>query len=128
MSPEVRVAYLAAHEQWSSWCRDTSDNGGRVLCGGGPLECSGDEGIFAAPALFTGPYPVPALAKVGPMLVVVPCTTAQAHQAAVELAEQGGEVILVGGRAKAYPAVSRHIQGALLVERLPAGLPEPRPV
>ena len=43
-------------------------------------------------------------------------------------ARQSGHAIQIRGRPRTYPGDVRVIRGALLVERLPPGLPEPRPV
>lgn len=122
VEPAVRDAFLVACQRWAE------EPGVDVWCPGGALQRTGDEYCYAAPALFFAQDAAPKLPIVGPMLVVVACDEAQAkagHDAAVAA---GGQAVQVGGRAGRYSGSVRHIRGALLVERLPPGLPEPRPV
>ena len=102
-------------------------------CAGGALERAGDPAIYLAPSLYAVDWPAPELPVAGPMLVVVRCTPEQARAGAEAALREGGQVIAVGVRPGAVPGAGepdavRYIQGALLVERLPSGLPEPRPV
>jgi hypothetical protein len=74
-------------------------------------------------------WPVPALPLVGPMVVVVACQDdGQLREAAQQADREHGQIIQIGGRPGRMPGTVRHVRGALLVERLPPGLPEPRPV
>lgn len=118
----TRDAFLDAHAAWQD------HDGVRVWVGGGVLERTGDQGIYLAPAVFATDWPAPDLPMVGPMLVVIRCTPDQAMAAAERAARRSGHAIQVGGRPRTYPGRIRVIRGALLVERLPPGLPEPRPV
>jgi hypothetical protein len=101
-----------------------------VLCPGGVLERSGDPGHYVAPALYKARWPGPTLSSLGPMLVLLTCGRDEAWQAFDAAAAEGAERMQVGagplGRSP-DPTV-RRIRGALLTERLPPGLPDPRPV
>ena len=119
---ELRDAFLDSIARWER------HDGVSVWSPGGVLERAGDSGIYLAPALFAAPWPVPDLPLEGPVLVVVRCTVDQARAAAENAARQSGHAIQIGGRPRTYPGDVRVIRGALLVERLPPGLPEPRPV
>lgn len=121
IDPAVREEFLAACEQWAS------HQNVQVWCQGAPLQRSGDDGCYAAPALFFVEGDAPKLPMVGPMLVVVGCDTDQARAGYAAAHAAGGQGVVVGGRPGRFPG-ARHIRGALLVERLPPGLPEPRPV
>lgn len=118
----VRAGFLSAHEAWSAY------DGVEVLCPGSELERAADPQHYLAPALYVVDWPVPDLPRVGPMLVLVRCDDAQALAGAEAAAREGGEIIVLGGQKNRYPGDVRLIRGALLVERLPPGLPEPRPV
>lgn len=118
----VRDAFVANIARWEQ------HEGVSVWASGGVLERSGDTGIYLAPALFSTDWPAPDLPLDGPMLVVVRCTVDQARAAAENAARQAGHAIQIGGRPRVYPGDVRVIRGALLVERLPPGLPDPRPV
>jgi hypothetical protein len=118
----VYEEFLEAHEAWSLH-PDVE-----VLCAGGPLELAGEKGLYLAPALFSTHWPTPELPMVGPMLVITQCTKEQALAAAEDAVRENGQVIALGARSKQYPGDVRLIRGALLVERLPPGLPDPRPV
>lgn len=117
----VRERYLVAHEQWLEhpevevWCR------------GGVLERAGDRGCYLAPALLHTHGPPPSLPLVGPMVVVALVDDAGLRAAAERVQREHGQVVQIGGRPGAVPGPVRHVRGALLVERLPPGLPEPRP-
>jgi hypothetical protein len=71
------------------------------------------------------------------MMVVVVCSSFLRLQQAARQAQESsgtaggqanGQVVQIGGRPVRIPGTVRHVRGALLVERLPPGLPEPRPV
>jgi hypothetical protein len=119
---DVRDAFMQALEKWEA------HEGVSVWAPGGVLERAGDSGIYLAPTLFATDWPAPDLPLEGPMLAIVRCTVEQARAAAENAARQAGHAIQVGGRPRSYPGDVRVIRGALLVERLPPGLPEPRPV
>lgn len=114
--------FLVACQTWAD------EEGVDVWCPGAALDRSGSDECYAAPALFVVEGTAPKLPMVGPMLVIVRCDEAQAKTGYEAAIAAGGQAILVGGRADDFPATTRHIRGALLVERLPPGLPEPRPV
>jgi hypothetical protein len=120
--------FVEAHEAWSLH-PDVE-----VLCTGGPLELAGEDGHYLAPALFSTSWPGPDLPVAGPMLVITQCSSEQARAAAEAAVREGGQIIAIGGRPKQYPAQAlkggdvRLVRGALLVERLPPGMPDPRPV
>jgi hypothetical protein len=118
----LRDSFLEAVARWEA------HDGVTVWAPGGGLERAGDSGIYLAPALFATDWPAPDLPLEGPMLVVVRCTVDEARAAAENAARQSGHAIQIGGRDRTYPGDVRVIRGALLVERLPPGLPEPRPV
>lgn len=123
--PVPRTVYdefTEAHEAWSLH-PDVE-----VLCAGGPLELAGDDGLYLAPALFSASWPTPELPMAGPMLVITQCTREQALAGAEAAVREGGQVIALGARPKQYPGDVRLVRGALLIERLPPGLPDPRPV
>lgn len=121
VSASVGDDYLAAHDAWSShpdvetWCE-----GGRLEHDGAP--------IYLAPALFCTGWPPPELPTTGPLLVIVRCDERQAHAGAETAARDHGQLIAMGPGRAIYPGQVTAIRGALLVERLPPGLPEPRPV
>ncbi len=129
----LRDAYLAALARWGAIPEV------RVLCAGGLLERFPEDGIYLAPALFQLPWPLPEgvpmpgsveLPVVGPMLVLYSVTAGAALEAASRaLGFPGSRQLWVappplGGIASDGP---RYVQGALVVERMPPGLPEPRP-
>lgn len=122
LDAKVRDEFLAACEQW----RESSQVD--VWCTGAALERTGDSASYAAPALFFARDMPPKLPMAGPMLTVVGCTEEQARAGYDAAVAAGGEAIQIGGRPGRFPKVARHIRGALLVERLPPGMPEPRPV
>ena len=121
VTPQVRGAFIEAHEAWSS-------SGADVLVAGGDLARADGDGAFVAPALFACDWPVPDLPLVGPMMVVVRSRIDQARAAADAATREGGQAVIVGASSERYPGDVRYIRGALLVERLPPGLPDPRPV
>lgn len=118
----VSESFVAAHAQWSAHPQV------RTWCPGGVLERTGDAACYLAPALFHAPWPAPELPLVGPMVVVVACANEAELQAATrQVSGEGGQVVQIGGRPGRIAGAVRHVRGALLVERLPPGLPEPRP-
>ncbi|MEM9454605.1 MAG: hypothetical protein AAGF11_10530 [Myxococcota bacterium] len=123
VSPSVRDRFLVSYDLW----RRHPDV--RVWCPGGVLERTGDPAHYLAPGLFVVSWPAPEIPTVGPIVVVVACQgDAQLHEAAQQAQAQHGQVVQIGGRPGRMPGAVRHVRGALLVERLPPGLPEPRPV
>lgn len=115
--------FTAAHAQWRAHPQV------RTWCPGGALERTGDAALYLAPALFHTRWPPPELPLVGPMVVVVACDGEAQLQSAVRGARSGGSgVVQIGGRPGLVAGPVRHVRGALLVERLPPGMPEPRPV
>jgi hypothetical protein len=118
-----RERFEAAHTLW----REHPDV--RTWCPGGVLRRAGDHATYLAPALFHTAWPPPALPLVGPMVVVVACSSeAQLQEAVRRARDEGGPVVQIGGRPGRITGPVRHVRGALLVERLPPGMPEPRPV
>jgi hypothetical protein len=119
---DVRDAFLRANMAWRGHANV------EVLCAGSELERAADPQHYLAPALFVVDWPVPELPTDGPILVLVRCDQHQALAGAEAAAREGGQILALGGRRGRYPGDVRLIGGALLVERLPPGLPEPRPV
>ena len=123
------AAYLHALAHWSEL------EGVQTLCAGSTLQRSDAPGQrFLAPSLFRaapeGPAMDPASAPVGPMLIVHPVTDgAQAEALLESLTPAGHGRVRFGSKPRALELrpEDRQIHGALLVERLPPGLPEPRP-
>ena len=133
--------YLVSEAAWRE------RRGYTTLCAGGRLERPDDGGgCFLAPALLRGPTlddPAQLPARVdepqlaGPLLILHPVAGPRPEQLGEQLLEHlAGEGYgrLRFGRARpgmlpsSHPSAdSRQIHGALLVERLPPGLPEPRP-
>jgi len=125
-------AYLRALERW----RDQP--GVRVLLQGGRLERADDDGIFLAPALFRLPWPLPEgcplpgdpeLPVVGPMLLLYTAEARAIEEVSRALGFSASRQLWIappprGGVVSYGP---RYVQGALIVERMPPGLPEPRP-
>jgi hypothetical protein len=128
------VAFSTAEAAWRV------REGLETICPGGRLERADAPGqVFLAPALLRSAMivddvrPTDEPAVVGPMLVIYPI--------AGEAADQRGEALLdhfaprghghlrfgVKPRNVVLRREDRQIHGALLVERLPPGLPEPRP-
>jgi len=122
VAPSVREAFLEAHRAWERQA------GVDVLVAGGDLARPGESGRYLAPALFACDWPVPDLPLAGPMMVVVRSRIDQARAAAEAATREGGQAVVVGANARDYSGDVRYIRGALLVERLPPGLPDPRPV
>jgi hypothetical protein len=116
-----------------------------TICPGGELEHAGREsaGSFLAPALLRAPpvhageLPTGEPSTCGPMLVVYPVLPNTADEAAVSTGERllehfaGRELgrLRFGNKPRelSLRPIDRQLHGALLVERLPPGLPEPRP-
>jgi hypothetical protein len=117
-----RDAYLRAHAAWSA------AEGVDVWCSGGELERTGSSAVFLAPSAFAVDAPAPDLPIAGPMIVVVRCEEAEARRALEDAVARGASAIRIGGGASRYGDAVKDVRGALLVERLPPGLPEPRPV
>jgi hypothetical protein len=107
-----------------------SREGTTVLVARGRLEPSGTRGVCLAPALLAvdgvGPGPV---ALEGPMLVLHRADAGEAQATLDGLMEGAGGVLHVGTPPRGTPARphDRHFEGALLLERIPPGLPKPRP-
>ncbi|MFO0631867.1 MAG: hypothetical protein U0168_03360 [Nannocystaceae bacterium] len=110
---------------WSR-TRPAAAPGVATWCAGAELEHADGDAILPAPAAFAAPWPCPDLPLVGPMCCIVACSTEQAIDAANAAAAGGAQVVQVGGRPGSLRGDVRH-GGAVLVERLPPGLPEPRP-
>lgn len=119
---DIADEYLEACHRWGSHA-DV-----RTLSDGALLDRTNDPRTYVAPALFFTSWPLPELERVGPMLVVVSCSSAEARAGMDAALRSGGQAVRVGGRSSASEAGVRHIRGALLVERLPPGMPDPRPV
>jgi hypothetical protein len=122
----TRDGFVVAH---AAWCARANV---KAWCEGGVLDRTGDDGHYLAPAAFVmGDDDARGVARpriIGPMLVIVR-TTAELARAEIEAAARdGAQVVQVGGRPIAYAKDVRLFRGAVLVERLPPGLPEPRPV
>lgn len=117
----TREAFMAAQATWRADARV------QTWCEGGLLEGARDDEPLLAPAAFACDWPLPEHALVGPMCCVVRCSEAQADLAIREAAASRTAIVSVGGRSLDVPD-TKHIRGAVLVERLPPGLPEPRPV
>ncbi|MEZ4384665.1 MAG: hypothetical protein R3A79_25270 [Nannocystaceae bacterium] len=132
-TPALAHAYLAAIERWRT-CADVE-----VLCRGGRLLRAGDDALYLAPALFRRRWPrpadapasgSPALPLVGPMLAIEQVEEASQGEAIAALDVPARRQLWIappplGGVAEGGP---RYVEGALVVERMPPGLPEPRPV
>lgn len=127
--------FLAAHERWAAAA------GVEVLCPGGRLQIGGDSRSYLAPALLRVAWPPadPLFALsdddggwVGPVLMLHPLESA----AAIDVALADGDVaverrLIIGPRRRSQKGVDPDLpqsQGALMLERLPPGLPAPRPV
>jgi acyl-CoA reductase-like NAD-dependent aldehyde dehydrogenase len=118
----LRQEFLAAQAAWSEH-PDVE-----VVCPGGELQRADDPSHYLAPALFATDWPAPELPVAGPMLVLVRCNENQARAGAEAAAREDAQIIAIGARMGRYLGDVRYIRGALLVERLPPGLPKPRPV
>lgn len=114
--------------------------GAKVLAPGGRLERPGEPGIFLAPALVRMPWPVPegaaipgtpALPLAGPLLVIHPCASEAVAPALGLLGFPPARQLWIGAPplgARPQGDEPTYIRGALMTERLPPGLPDPRPV
>jgi hypothetical protein len=118
----MRDAFVVAQAAWLAEPRATT------WVEGGVLERADQAGPYLAPAAFACEWPAPEHALVGPTCCIVRCTSDQARAEIEAAAREGAQVVQVGGRPIPYAKDVRHIRGAVLVERLPPGLPEPRPV
>ncbi len=110
--------------------------GARVLCSGGRLEhtsCTRQRPAFLAPALIRvaedpeSPSPEP---LEGPLLLIHPVADADAGTLLLDrLAPSGTLRLRIGESPRGLQPQrgDRQFHGALLAERLPPGLPEPRP-
>ncbi|RMG96846.1 MAG: hypothetical protein D6705_10175 [Deltaproteobacteria bacterium] len=124
----TRDAYLEAVERW------TAMPGVETIVPGGLLERAGDRRIYLAPALFRAGPDHAVSTRVGPMLVLVAAPEEICRAKAVQALSDGRDVLhVVGGattpdRAGLPDERVTRVLGALLSDRLPPGLPEPRPV
>lgn len=101
-----------------------------TLVPGDRLEHPGAGGVCIAPALFADDSEETiALAPVGPVLVLHHCPPAEAEALFDRLAPPGHGRIRLGKapRRGAMGPDDRWYEGALLIERVPPGLPKPRP-
>ncbi|MCA9694975.1 MAG: aldehyde dehydrogenase family protein [Nannocystaceae bacterium] len=126
--------HLAALDGWAA------SPGVRVICPGGQLHRGGDRRRYLAPALLEVAWPVadPALALdpdewwPGPALFVHALASAAAIDVALSEADIPVERRLVIGprrrRTRGADDERPRTQGALMIERVPPGLPPPRPV
>lgn len=122
VDPAMCDAFVAAQAAWLAEPRATR------WVEGGVLERADLGGPYLAPAAFVCDWPPPSHDLVGPICIIVRCTPEQARAEIEAASREGAQVVQVGGRPIAYAKDVRHIRGAVLVERLPPGLPEPRPV
>lgn len=114
--------------------------GAKVLAGGGRLERAGEPGRYLAPALVRMPWPPPPGAAIpgtaesplsGPLLVIHPCGPEDLAPALATLGFPPSRQLWVGAPplgARPQGDEPTYIRGALMTERLPPGLPDPRPV
>ena len=129
-------AYLACEQRWRA------EPGVTTICQGNRLQVAGaPEARFLAPALFRVPsydadaeLPSPGPAPIGPMLIVHPVGSGpgareRGEQLLAELGAQGRGHLRFGTKPRELRLrkIDSQVHGALLVERLPPGLPEPRP-
>jgi hypothetical protein len=140
VDPERAAEFSAAERAWRE--RESVV----TLCPGGQLEHAGrglENGRFLAPALLRAPpihgdeLPGSEPSICGPMLVVYPVLPNNPDEAAVARGERlldhfaGRELgrLRFGNKPRELTLrpIDRQLHGALLVERLPPGLPEPRP-
>ncbi|MCB9566134.1 MAG: hypothetical protein H6710_02775 [Myxococcales bacterium] len=131
-SPELADAYLDALDRWGRVAA------ARRLCVGGPLERAGDPRRYLAPALVRLPWPPPegvarpgspALPLRGPILALHVLGEGVALERAAEaIGVPPQQQLWIGpppvGRAGEG---RRHVHGAVVVDLMPPGLPEPRP-
>ncbi len=122
VDPELRDRFVVAQAAWLAEPRATT------WVEGGLLERADDPGPYLAPAAFVTDWPAPTHELVGPMCCIVRCTAEQARAEIEAAARDGAQIVQIGGRPIGYAKDVRHVRGAVLVERLPPGLPEPRPV
>lgn len=118
----TREAFIAAQKVWRA------DERVQSWCEGGLLEGASDDTPLLAPAAFACDWPVPQHPLVGPMCCIVRCSEDQSREAISDAVASRIALVHVGGRPLDVPTEVKHIRGAVLVERLPPGLPEPRPV
>jgi hypothetical protein len=129
VGPGAATAYLDALAAWAE------HPGVRTVVEGGPLRRpdADEHRRYLAPALFVleraevGPAPT----VVGPMLILEPCEAGEADDRLRRLnpPTRRGTVLRFGEprRGMVLNPFDRQVRGALLVERLPPGLPDPRP-
>lgn len=118
----TRDAFVAAQAAW------TADPRVEVWCAGGELEHAGASGSLLAPAAFAVDAPIPELPMAGPMCCIVRAGEAEGLEIIRAQDARGAAIVQIGGRPLTGLRELRHLRGAVLVERLPPGLPEPRPV
>ena len=123
----TRDAFLEAHEAWAAH-PDVE-----MLCEGGLLKQADPDRIHLAPAVCRTTMPAPDLPLAGPLLVLVEGEEAACSAAFGEAGARGEQRLVIAGGQRRGPARDEHgsfrrIRGALLVDRLPPGLPGPRPV
>ena len=124
------AALAAAHRE--ALRRWVARPGVEVLCPGGEVEVAGEGGLYLAPALLRAPLTAlgdePALA--GPMMVIHPCPSDHVSRALEILGAAPAEQLWIGAPPLGAREAEgrRYLGGALLVERVPPGLPDPRPV
>jgi hypothetical protein len=133
LPPQVAEACLRA------WAELSAHPSLHTIVPGAPLQVASDPGRrYVAPALFRWTSPVlddaevdvlRGLACLGPMLIVVPASAERASAVFERFAGEDYRRTRIGEPPKGQPprAGERVYTGALLVERLPPGLPEPRP-
>ena len=124
VGPDAVDDYLAALGRWEV------HPGVRVVCPGGLLDRAGDGGHYLAPALFESSEALPELPVVGPMLVMVAADRAAGLRAFAQAGARGHDRMYFGTRTMDLDASERVrvIRGALLLDRLPPGMPKPRPI
>lgn len=122
----TRDAFVRAQAAW------TADPRVEVWCAGGELEHAAAAGPLLAPAAFAVDAPIPQLSPelpmAGPMCCIVRAGEAEGLDIIRAEAARGAAIVQIGGRPLTGIRELRHLRGAVLVERLPPGLPEPRPV
>lgn len=132
-SPALAAVYADALARWSARAEV------EVLCAGGEVERGDRGGPFLAPALLRVPWPPPpgmptpgseALPLCGPMLVLHPCPSEHVLGAIEAIGVPAARQLWVGAPPLGARGEDgrRFLRGALLVERVPPGLPDPRPV
>jgi nucleotide-binding universal stress UspA family protein len=118
----TRDAFVTAQAAW------TADPRVEVWCAGGELEHGAVTGSLLAPAAFAVDAPIPELPMAGPMCCIVRAGEAEGLEIIRAQDARGAAIVQIGGRPLTGLRELRHLRGAVLVERLPPGLPEPRPV